>query len=165
MLQNRLVRDRKLGLVSNEPLRGRGIFGVGVQRHIASLEDSGFIAGPDVLMLSCSYNPWLWSTEVREAARFLVKLELPGLGDRRGAKTPCGPPTLTALSRSMSRCGAVSCMGLGAKDKTWVIFEWRNSMLKEKQGSCSPKHQLPPNGGRCQVVSKLGLIWRWTTVL
>ncbi len=151
--------------MSNEPLRGRGIFGVGVQRHIASLEDSGFIADPDVLMLSCSYKPWLCSAEVREAARFLVKLELPGLGDRRGAKTPCGPPTLTALSRSMSRCGAVSCMGLGAKDRTWVIFEWRKSMLKEQQGSCGPRHQLPPRGGRCWVVSKLALIWRLKTVM
>lgn len=44
-------------LLSNVPLRGRGIFGVGAQRHMASLEDSDFITGPDVLMLNGAYKP------------------------------------------------------------------------------------------------------------
>lgn len=106
-------------------------------------------------MLSCSYRPCAASAEAREAARFLVKLELPGLGDRLGAKTPCGSPTLTALSRSMSKCRGVSSMGLGAKDRTWVIFGCRQTECSRGGKYRAARHTTPPKGERCRDVSKL----------
>ena len=68
---------------------------------MASLGPSGFIAAVEVLILSWSYIPCAACSELNEADRFLVKLEVPGLGERREAKTLCGPEARTALSRSM----------------------------------------------------------------
>jgi hypothetical protein len=70
---------------------------------MASLAPSGFIAAVEVLILSCSYIPCAVCSEFNETDRSLVKLEVPGLGERRGAKTLCEPEARTALSRSM--CG------------------------------------------------------------